>query len=279
MRTKFAVLCLISALGFTQCSFINDSYVEDADCGLNMKMIYVDGGTFNMGGTVEQGTDVEDDERLVHPVELDSYYIAECEVTQEQWFKIMGTTIEYQRNLANPTYELRGVGSDTPIYYVSWDEAQAFCQALSRRTGKTYMLPTEAQWEYAARGGKADDGTKYSGFNYLDAVAWYKDNSGEAAHPVKRKTPNSLGLYDMSGNVWEWCRDYYGDYTYSIQTNPEGPLFSEYRVVRGGAWIHKPKFCRVSCRIKGVQSQRYNRGGFRVVCIPSCNWAKSAVAR
>lgn len=175
-------------------------FVETA-AGLNMKMVYVEGGTFLMGATAEQGSEGEDDEQVIRRVRLDSYYIGECEVTQAQWEKVMGTSIQQQRNKADSSWPLRGTGPDYPMYYVSWEEAQAFCQELSRMTGRTYCLPTEAQWEYAARGGKKAEGTKYSGSWSIDAVAWYSSNSGSSTHPVKNKRANGLGLYDMSGNV------------------------------------------------------------------------------
>lgn len=145
--------------------------------GLNMKMVYIEGGDFLMGATSEQGSEGKSDEQVIHRVKLDSYYIGECEVTQEQWEKIMGTSVLQQRDKANKEWPLRGVGPDFPMYYVSWEEARMFCSELSRMTGRTYCLPTEAQWEYAARGGKKADGTKYSGSWSIDAVAWYSDNS------------------------------------------------------------------------------------------------------
>lgn len=242
-------------------------YVENAGCGLNMKMIYVEGGTFQMGATPEQGSDAMSDEKPVHSVTLDGYYIAECEVTQEQWQKIMGTTIYQQRDKANydNTY---GAGPNYPMYYVSWHEAQKFCGILSEITGKTYMLPTEAQWEYAARGGNKSKGYKYSGSNYVEAVAWYDSNSGRTTHPVKGKRANELGLYDMSGNVDEWCYDWKGAYSSSSQSNPTGASSGHNRVMRGGNWCHGAYNCRVSYRYFNSPTSRYGNVGFRVVCIP-----------
>ena len=243
-------------------------YVEDAGCGLNMKMIYVEGGTFQMGATPEQGSDADSDEKPVHSVTLEGYYIAECEVTQEQWQKIMGTTIYQQRDKANrdKTY---GAGPNYPMYYVSWHEAQKFCGILSEITGKTYMLPTEAQWEYAARGGNKSKGYKYSGSPYVEAVAWYYSNSGSTNHPVKgKKKANELGLYDMSGSVYEWCYDWYGAYSSSSQSNPTGASSGQYRVLRGGSWGSDASRCRVSNRGDNTPTLRYDNNGFRVVCIP-----------
>ena len=241
------------------------SYVEDAGYGLNMKMIYVEGGSFRMGATPEQGGDASNNESPVHTVRLDSYYIAECEVTQAQWEKIMGTTIYQQRDKANTQWNICGVGA---MYYVSWEEAQAFCRELSAKTGKTYLLPTEAQWEYAARGGNKSKGYKYSGSYAIDAVAWYKSNSGSATHWVKEKRANELGLYDMSGNVYEWCSDWYGSYSSSEQSNPAGAGSGQRRVLRGGSWYHNAGNCRVSDRNNETPSNRFSDVGFRVVCFP-----------
>ena len=248
----------------------SQSYVENANCGLNMKMVYVEGGSFQMGATSEQGSDAWDNEKPVHSVTLDSYYIAECEVTQAQWQKIMGTTVYQQRDKKGSDNSMRGVGDNHPMYYVSWEEAQDFCRELSRITGKTYVLPTEAQWEYAARGGKHKEGTQYSGSYSVDAVAWYSGNSGKTTHPVKQKRANKLGLYDMSGNVDEWCSDWYGEkyYSSSSQTNPTGPSLGCYRVLRGGSWICTAGYCRVSDRSYSTPSSRFDRYGFRVVCLP-----------
>lgn len=244
------------------------SYVEDAGCGLNMKMVYVEGGSFRMGATPEQGSDADSDESPVHTVRLDSYYMAECEVTQAQWEKIMGTTIYQQRDKEGTQLSMCGVGDNNPMYYVSWEEAQAFCRKLSAMTGNTYLLPTEAQWEYAARGGNKSRNYKYSGSYAIDAVAWYDSNSGSATHWVKQKRANELGLYDMSGNVWEWCSDWYGSYSSSEQSNPTGAGSGQRRVLRGGSWGNDAGCCRVSNRIYYAPSNRGSGCGFRVVCLP-----------
>ena len=257
-----------SSSGYQSVSNVNQYYVEDAGCGLNMKMIYVEGGTFQMGATPEQGSDAASDEKTVHSVTLDGYYIAECEVTQEQWQKIMGTTIYQQRDKANTSWPMRGAGPNYPMYYVSWHEAQKFCGILSEITGKTYMLPTEAQWEYAARGGNKSKGYKYSGSPYVETVAWCSSNSGGSHHPVKGKKANELGLYDMSGSVFEWCYDWYGAYSSSSQSNPTGASSGQYRVLRGGGWSHGASNCRISNRVNCTPTYRYINCGFRVVCIP-----------
>ena len=221
-----------------------------------MKMLYVEGGTFTMGATSEQGSDAESDENPAHSVQLDSYYISATEVTQAQWQAVMGT---------NPSYFK---GSNRPVENVSWHDAQAFCRELSNITGKTYLLPTEAQWEYAARGGNKSRQNKYSGSYAIDAVAWYTDNSGGATHDVGAKRPNELGIYDMSGNVWEWCSDWYGSYPSSSQINPTGPSSGSNRVLRGGGWGDGAGYCRVSYRDYDDPSDRDYDGGFRVVLVP-----------
>ena len=243
------------------------SYTENASCSLNMKMVYVEGGTFTMGATSEQGSDASSDEIPTHTVTLSSYYIAECEVTQAQWQKIMGTTLSEQKSKAG-AISTCGVGDNYPMYYVNWTEAQEFCTKLSQLTGKTYVLPTEAQWEYAARGGNKSQGYTYSGSNTIGNVAWYYDNSSSATHPVKQKSANELGLYDMSGNVWEWCSDWYGSYSSSAQTNPTGPSSDKHRVRRGGSWYINASYCRVANRGSGAPSNRCSYDGFRVVCLP-----------
>lgn len=241
-------------------------FVETA-LGLNMKMVYVQGGDFLMGATSEQGSDAENDEKTIRRVRLDSYYIGECEITQEQWEKVMGTSIYQQANKAGASVKATGPGY--PMYYVSWEEAQAFCRELSRLTGRTYCLPTEAQWEYAARGGNKNEGTKYSGSWSIDAVAWYDGNSGSNVRPVKNKRANALGLYDMSGNVREWCVDWYSkSYNVNDTNNPTGASTGSSRVLRGGGWNNYARYCRVSYRYYNFPSSRFSDLGFRVVVLP-----------
>ncbi len=234
--------------------------------GIEFDIVYVKGGTFQMGATSEQGSDYDSDERPVHSVTLSDYYIGKFEVTQGLWEKVMGTTIRQQRDKANSGWPLYGVGSNYPMYYVNWKEAQEFCKKLSQLTGKTYVLPTEAQWEYAARGGVKSKGYKYSGSNTIDDVAWYRSNSS-STNPVGRKQANELGLYDMSGNVWEWCSDWYGFYSSESQSNPIGSLTGSNRVLRGGSWNDHAGTCRVSNRYYYLPSVRYADSGFRVVLL------------
>ena len=246
---------------------VSKDYTEKA-WGINMKMIWVEGGDFMMGCTSEQGQ-CYDDEKNVRRITVDGFYIGMLEVTQSQWEKVMGTSIYQQRNKKNSQWSLYGVGPDYPMYYVSWDEATEFCRLLSNKTGKTYTLPTEAQWEYAARGGKKADGTKYAGSNVIDAVAWYRDNSGSSTHVCGSKRANALGIYDMSGNVWEWCKDWYASSYVSYDTNnPTGPSSGSSRVARGGGWYGDASNCRVANRDGSTPSSRDYGLGFRVVCIP-----------
>lgn len=253
--------------GATSRSTAGQDFTEDT-WGINMKMIWVEGGEFLMGCTSEQ-SGCEDDEKNVRRVTVDGFYIGQFEVTQSQWEKVIGTSIYQQRNKANSSYSLYGTGADYPMYYVSWEEAMEFCRLLSNKTGKTYTLPTEAQWEYAARGGNKPDGTKYAGSNMIDVVAWYGGNSGSSTHPVGTKRANSLDIYDMSGNVWEWCKDWYNTSYYSSDTdNPAGPSSGSSRVNRGGGWGSGASNCRVANRGSISPGYRGSDLGFRVVCIP-----------
>jgi len=261
-----------SSSSYTSSSFSTSApgrdFTETA-WGINMKMIWVEGGDFLMGCTSEQGGDCESDEQNVRRVTVDGYYIGMLEVTQEQWEKVVGTSVTQQRNKANSSWSMAGVGPTYPMYYVSWEEAMEFCRLLSQKTGKTYTLPTEAQWEYAARGGKNPDGTKYSGSNMIDVVGWYKDNSGSSTHPCGTKRANSLGIYDMSGNVWEWCKDWYSNSYLSYDTNnPVGPSSGSSRVFRGGSWYDSASFCRVASRGNFSPGSRDADLGFRVVLLP-----------
>ena len=224
--------------------------------GLNLQMVYVEGGTFTMGATPEQGSEAYDHEKPAHKVTLSSYYIGKFEVTQVQWRAIMGK---------NPS---SFTGDNNPVERVSWNEAQEFCQKLSTLTGKKYRLPTEAEWEYAARGGNKSKGYKYSGSNTIGDVAWYSSNSGRKTHPVGQKQPNELGIYDMSGNLWEWCYDWKGSYSSSPQTNPTGPTSGSTRVFRGGSWEYTAKICRVAYRDGNFPGIRGSYLGLRVVCEP-----------
>ena len=219
--------------------------------GITFNMIKVDGGTFTMGATPEQENPHQFEEPT-HQVTLSSYYIGETEVTQELWKAVMGN---------NPS---NFKGDNLPVEEVSWEDCQTFIGKLNDLTGKRFRLPTEAEWEYAARGGKRSNHTQYSGGSNIDDVAWYDGNSGSKTHPVKTKNPNELGLYDMSGNVHEWCQDWYGSYSSNAQTNPTGPDSGSDRVFRGGTWSIFGWFCRSSFRGKSSPGYRYDTIGFRL---------------
>ena len=204
--------------------------------GVSFEMVLVEGGTFRMGATSEQEVEAKSNEKPVHSVTLSSYYIGKTEVTQALWQAVMGS---------NPSYFK---GADLPVECVSWDDCQGFIKKLNSLTGRDFRLPTEAEWEFACRGGNNSRGYKYSGSNDIDNVAWYDGNSGDQTHPVGTKASNELGIYDMSGNVWEWCSDWYADYTSHSQTNPKGPRSGSDRVNRGGSWYGNAGDCRPSSR-------------------------------
>jgi formylglycine-generating enzyme required for sulfatase activity len=212
-------------------------------------MLSISGGTFSMGCEASE-KNCEKDEFPNHTVSLSDFRINKYEVTQSQWLTIMNT---------KPS-DFKGCES-CPVEQVSWEDAQAFIDKLNKLTGKSYRLPTEAEWEYAARGGKSEI---YSGSNMLNEVAWFGDNSGNETHPVGQKAANGYGIYDMSGNVWEWCNDWYGEYSSNSQTNPQGPSNGLYRVIRGGSWNNKSKSCKVSSRYNNSRSNRYYNLGFRL---------------
>ena len=231
----------------------NSKDVDEYTVGdINFKMIRVEGGTFMMGATSEQGSDAYDDGKPVHSVTLSSYYIGETEVTQALWKAVMG---------GNPS---NFKGDTRPVECVSWDDCKTFIRKLNSLTGKSFRFPTEAEWEFAARGGTKSRGYKYSGSNSIQEVAWYHTNSGGRTHPVKKKEPNELGIYDMNGNVWEWCQDRYGNYKLGEQTNPLGPARGSCRISRGGCWYCDVQFCRVSNRSSRAPDRRINRLGLRL---------------
>ena len=230
--------------------------------GVSFEMVYVEGGSFDMGATSEQGSDAYNNEKPVHRVTLSGYYIGKCEVTQELWEAVMGS---------NPSHF---TGAQKPVESVSWNDCQEFVSRLNSLTGRTFRLPTEAEWEYAARGGNQSLHYKYSGSDNIGNVAWY-DNSG-GTHAVGTKSPNELGIYDMSGNAYEWCSDWGDYYSAGAQTNPQGPSSGSNRVLRGGGWNTSAKFCRVSFRSGrdpdnsgGISPNGgYDAHGLRLVLVP-----------
>jgi len=235
------------------------------------EMVSVQGGTFTMGATAEQGSDADSDELPVHQVTVSSFSIGKYQLTQKEWIAIMGN---------NPSYFK---GDNLPVEQVSWNDIvgtsgnymelngikyyeDGFIYKLNTATGKQYRLPTEAEWEYACRGGLQSAHYKYSGSNNVGDVAWYSGNSGNATHPVGSKQANELGIYDMSGNVWEWCSDWYGNYSSGAQTNPTGPTIGSDRVFRGGCWGFGARYCRVSFRSDSSPGFRDYYVGFRLAC-------------
>ena len=220
--------------------------------GVSFTMKPVAGGVFTVGATSEQ-QDPFDNEKPTHTVTLSNYYIGETEVTQELWAAVMGN---------NPSYFTGNM--QQPVECVSWNECQTFIQKLNRLTGAKFRLPTEAEWEFAARGGCNSRGYQYSGSSNLGDVAWYEDNSSTTTHPVKTRSPNELGIYDMSGNVWEWCQDWSSSYSSSSQTNPTGPSTGSRRVCRGGSWINEACYCRSANRGRNTPDGGYGYLGLRL---------------
>ena len=250
--------------------------------GVSFKMVAVAGGTFTMGATAEQGDDAySGGEYPTHQVTLSSYSIGETEVTQALWQAVMGSNPsrfngsreEYDYYSGQYVTVNYGTNLQRPVECVSWDDCQTFLTKLNQLTGETFRLPTEAEWEYAARGGSKSQGYKYAGSNDIDEVCWYWDNipsrsygtSGYGTQTVATKSPNELGLYDMSGNVLEWCQDWYGSYSSGAQTNPTGSTSGSVRVNRGGSWGLDARGCRVSTRSGLTPSYAdYDRLGLRL---------------
>jgi uncharacterized repeat protein (TIGR02543 family) len=232
-------------------------------------MAYVKGGSFAMGCTDEQGGDCLEWEKPARNVTVSSFYVCKTPVTQKEWRDIMGTTIEDQMKKANKT-KLNGVGDNHPMYYVSWDDANKYVDSLRKKTGKRYRLLTEAEWEYAARGGQKSKGLKYAGSDNIDNAGWHNGNAGGNTHNVCQKAKNELGLCDMSGNVWEWTSDWYDKnyYKSEINSNPKGPNSGNDRVNRGGSWSSNAAGCRTSFRGADFPGLRYSYLGFRVAMSP-----------
>jgi formylglycine-generating enzyme required for sulfatase activity len=218
-------------------------------------MVFVDGGSFMMGCSNGQSNNCDKDERTVHRVVLSRFKIGKFEVTRSQWLEVMGKN--------RSTFDSC---NQCAVSNVSWNDIQVFIKKLNKLTVKHFRLPTEAEWEFAARGGILSRGFEYSGSNDLDSVAWYDRNSKLSVKKVGQKNSNELGLYDMSGNVWEWCSDWYGEnyYSESIVDNPMGPMYGEDRVVRGGSWIVGPRNHRVAYRARESPDKLESYIGFRL---------------
>lgn len=230
--------------------------------GIVFNMVHVEGGTFYMGATNEQGNDVTYTEEPVHTVTLNNYYIGETEVTQGLWQTVMGQSSTTDSWSWNGNISL---GANLPAYGVSWYDCQEFVERLSKLTNCNFGMPTEAEWEYAARGGIKSKGYKYAGSNNIDDVAWYKSNSGLMPHDIAQKKPNELGLFDMCGNVLERCSDWMGNYNSNAQNNPTGSPNGSHRVSRGGGFNHEATKCRVSSRL-GIYPETHDEDvGFRLV--------------
>ena len=223
-----------------------------AECNVRViffepEMVFVEGGTFMMGSNFYNF------EQPIHQVTVSSFNIAKYQVTQREWKVIMGNN--------NPSsYK----GDDLPVHKVSWNDIQEFITQLNNATGKSYRFPTEAEWEYAARGGKKNVRREYSGSNDINVVAWYRGNCSDP-QPVGVKAANELGIYDMSGNVWEWCNDWYGYYSHTPQTDPQGSISGTYRIIRGGDFNSISSNCRVAMRMRAEPDKSPFYCGFRLV--------------
>ena len=235
--------------------------------GVPFTMVTVKGGKFTMGATDVQGGGVNDKETPAHQVTVSTFSIGQTEVTQALWLAVMGTNPSHFTSAHGYTDDLQ-----RPVEGVSWDDCRIFTSRLNRITGKQFRLPTEAEWEYAARGGSLSQGYLYAGSNDLNEIAWFCDNipshtsetAGYGTQPVAAKFPNELGLYDMSGNVWEWCFDRFGPYSKKSQKNPVGPKSGASRVNRGGSWLETAGSCRVSGRYDCVPAYLSNDLGLRL---------------
>ena len=231
-------------------------YTETLAPGLSFELILVEGGEFWMGSP-DDDPDAFDPEKPRHLVKLSSFYMGEFPVTQDLWEAVMGE---------NPSYFK---GPRHPVEKVSWEDAQRFIGMLNKKTKGGYRLPTEAEWEYAARGGKHSEGFRYAGSDKLKEVGWYAENSGSETHKVGLKYSNELGLYDMSGNVWEWCQDrWHGDYKGAPADGSAWEGEGGSRVVRGGSWSYDPRLCRVAYRYFLDPALRNGIVGFRLGLSP-----------
>lgn len=298
-KTVFIVLSVVFC-GFIVCAVFFWGIHKDSKKDTFLEMVYVEGGAFTMGPSSEEdrGYDIE---YPPHQVMLSSFYISKYQITVAQFARFVqetgylteaergsgnirkqrfyGSWIERDGNdIIDPTINWRfdGFGKlrdstsfNYPVLHVTWYDTDVFCMWLSKKEGKTYRLPTEAEWEYAARGGIKDSPTIYSGSNNLDEVGWYISNSQGTPHEVGLKKPNELGIYDMSGNIMEWCADWLSHYSPDTQTNPQGPdmeLSNESeKVVRGGSWARFESDCRVANRTGFSPLNRGGGLGFRVV--------------
>lgn len=251
MKKIVVVICALMCLNLNAKQTIK--YKAGILCinDIEYPMVNVDGGRFYMGASLIQ-EDIFDNQDTVHIVSVNNFRIGKFEVTQEMWEAVMGS---------NPS---NFKGPKRPVDSVSWNDCLSFISKLNELTGKKFRLPTEAEWEFAAMGGKKSKGYKYSGSNNPDEVAWHKNNSEYLTHDVGTKLPNELGLFDMSGNVHEWCSDWYGNYTSCSQINPKGPSDGSYKVIRGGSWLYDILAANVSYRFLNPPTSRFGCFGFRL---------------
>jgi formylglycine-generating enzyme required for sulfatase activity len=264
----------------------NSSETEYQDDKVGIEMVFVKGGIYTMGCSNEQEDDCWSEATPAHKVTVSDFYIGKYEITQKQWVQVMNGSNWAKARInknqigfgssqvnSNPSHFK---GDDLPVTNVSWNDIQEFLSELYRITGRRYRLPTEAEWEYAARGGSNSRNFKYSGSNHINDVAWYINNSFNKMYSVGTKSPNELGIYDMSGNAWEWVGDKFGSYSASTQTNPTGPSSGSTYVVRGGSWRNEARNCTVSFRASRAPGPsnapppdfRDNHVGFRLVLSP-----------
>lgn len=249
-KSFFAIFKLLTFFLIPTCIIAQNDVVK----GIKIEMVKVDAGSYTMG-------DLDFDNSFPHKVDLNAFQIQKTEVTQELWEAVMGT---------NPSVDKSS--NKKPVTNVSWDDCQLFIKKLNTLTGKLYRLPTEAEWEYAARGANKSNGYKYAGSPSLYGVAWYNDEGlfnpdekEEKTQEVAKLDPNEIGLYDMSGNVWEWCSDWYqGFLGMDPQKNPKGPKTGTYKVIRGGGWFSQAMYCQTSCRMSYSPKDRNPDFGFRL---------------
>jgi len=266
MRTGFlpALLLLVGCGNLVTVENPDDRSPGDITTGplSGMDFAYIPSGSFSMGSpTSESNRESNEDQ---HRVTVGSFELMTTEVTQGMWEEVMGDSIEELRDIANPDWPLRGVGDDYPVYYVSWDDCQAFLYTVNHLdTEYEYRLPTEAEWEYACRAGAAT--AYYWGGSMSGSYCWYAENSNDSAHPVGQKLPNAWGLYDMSGNVWEWCEDMYTSDYEDCPTNGAAYTGSgSYFVNRGGSWYNNARYCRSAVRFYYSPSSSSYSLGFRL---------------
>ena len=233
---------------------IRDNKQKQIIMNLIRNMVVVDGGSFTMGATKEQGIFTYESEKPLHKVTLNSFKIGKFEVSQEEWTTVMGN---------NPSCNK---SPKCPVENVSWIDCQIFIKKLNDLTGLNFRLPTEAEWEYAARGGMKSTGNMYSGYFALSVVGWFDMNSNKKTGIIGTKEPNELGLYDMSGNVWEWCHDWFESYSNGNQVNPHGPKNGKERIIRGGSYCSESNMCRVSIRSSFAPDEKDDDLGIRLAC-------------